>query len=231
MGVRLDEPRITTEMVISLRENDGRGTGSGGPAVPADPPRNISELEPDRAATPPNAARLFTYLAMFWIVALFGTIALAMLSRWVHASDWAAIPLPLALYASSAILIGSSVATEIARRSLSAGNVTRATRAIRATAALGAVFLAAQLFSWQQLGAAQLGAAANPGRYFFYLITGAHAALLLVGLAFLGSIGLRISSSQASVRNRWTLGTLSLYWNFLTILWLLLFALLRASLS
>jgi cytochrome c oxidase subunit 3 len=231
MSVRVDEPRIMTELEIALLENDGRGTGSGGPAVPAETPRNISELDPDRAATPPNAARLFTYLAMFWIVALFGTMALAMLSRWVHASDWFAISLPAALYANSAVLIGSCAAIELARRWLRAGNATRAARAMYATAILGAIFLAGQIFGWQQLAADGARAAANPGSYFFYLITGAHGVLLLVGMAFLGCLAARLSGSGASVRDRWALGTLSLYWNFLAILWLALFALLRASLA
>lgn len=231
MSVRLHEPRITTELELSLNDRDGRGTGSGGPAVPADPPRKTSELDPDRAATPPNAARLFTYFAMFWIVALFGTIVLAMESRWVHAGDWFAIPLPTALYASSAALIASGMAMEFARRSLRAGRATRALRAIYATATFGVVFLAGQFFAWRQLAAAGSRVAANPGSYFFYLIVGAHAALMLVGLAFLANLAVRLGGARPNIRNQWTLGTLAVFWQFLDVLWLALFALLLASLS
>jgi cytochrome c oxidase subunit 3 len=228
---RLMEPRIGTQMAISLTEHDGSGTGSGGPIIPADGPSEVSEHEPERGSTPAGAERLFTYLAMFWIVALFGTIALTMESRWVHARDWFAIPLPTALYSNSLILLGSSVAMEFARRSLRAGNGGRASRSILFTAMLGVAFLAGQVYGWQQLGREGSRAAANPGSFFFYLITGAHGALLIVGLAFLGTIGGRLGNARASARSRSALGTIALYWHFLDVLWLGLFALLLGAIA
>jgi cytochrome c oxidase subunit III len=224
MTVRLKEPGFTTETVISLGEHDGRG----GPRPPDDGPRETAEHEPTRGGTPASAARLFTYFAMFWIVALFGTMALTMESRWVHAKDWLAIPLPTALYVSSLILVGSSVALEFARRSLRAGHVRRASRSLVFAAMLAVAFLAGQVFGWQQLSAE---GSASPGGFFFYLITGAHGALLIVGLAFLVSIGARIGSRRASARSRSALGTIALYWHFLDLLWLGLFALLFVALA
>jgi cytochrome c oxidase subunit III len=218
---------------MELEISDGRNhrIGNGGPAAPTDPPRVTSELDPDRSAAPVSAARLFTYFAMFWIVALFGTIALTMESRWVHAKDWFAIPLPTALYINSLILLGSSVSMEFARRSLRAGHAGRASRSIFFTAMLGVMFLGGQVFGWQQLGREGSRAAANPGSFFFYLITGAHGALLIVGLAFLGSIGARISSARASARSQSALGTTALYWHFLDVLWLGLWALLFGAVA
>jgi cytochrome c oxidase subunit 3 len=227
MTARLEEPRTTTEIVISLTEHDG----SGGPTIPADGPNEVSEHEPERGAAGAGAARLFTSLAMFWILALFGTIALTMESRWVHAKDWFALPLPTALYINSLVLLASSVAMEFARRSLRAGHVGRASRSILFTAMLGMAFLAGQAFGWQQLGAAGSPAAASPGSFFFYLITGAHGALLIVGLAFLGSVAARIGSRRASAQSQSALGTIALYWHFLDLLWLALFALLLGAVA
>ena len=227
----LSDPRIAMELEISVSDERNHRIGNGGPAAPIDPPRATSELDPDSSAAPVSAAHLFTYFAMFWIVALFGTIALTMESRWVHAKDWSAIPLPTALYINSLILLGSSVAMEFARRSLRAGNVGRASRSIFFTAMLGVAFLGGQVFGWQQLGAEGLRAAANPGSFFFYLITGAHGALLIVALAFLGSIGARIASTRASARSQSALGTIALYWHFLDVLWLGLFALLSSAVA
>lgn len=227
----LSDPRSEEGLEISLSDEHNQRIGNGGPAAPTDPPRTTSELDPDRSATPVTAARLFTYFAMFWIVALFGTIALTMESRWVHAEDWFAIPLPSALYSNSLILLGSSMAMEFARRSLRAAKVGRASRWIFATAMLGVAFLAGQFFAWQQLGREGSRAAANPGSFFFYLITGAHGALLIVGLAFLGSIGTQIGSTQASARTQSALGTIALYWHFLDVLWLGLFALLCGAVA
>jgi cytochrome c oxidase subunit III len=219
------------ELEISVSDERNHRIGNGGPAAPIDPPRATSELDPDSSAAPVSAAHLFTYFAMFWIVALFGTIALTMESRWVHARDWFAIPLPTALYSNSLILLGSSVAMEFARRSLRAGNGGRASRSILFTAMLGVAFLAGQVYGWQQLGREGSRAAANPGSFFFYLITGAHGALLIVGLAFLGTIGGRLGNARASARSRSALGTIALYWHFLDVLWLGLFALLLGAVA
>jgi cytochrome c oxidase subunit III len=227
----LSDPRVGLELEISPSDKHNHGIGDGGPAAPTDPPRATSELDPDRSGPPVSAARLFTYFAMFWIVALFGTIALTMESRWVDAKDWFAIPLPAALYINSLILPGSSVAMEFARRSLRAGNPGRASRSVFFTAMLGVAFLGGQVFGWQSLRAEGSPAAANPGSFFFYLVTGAHSALLIVGLAFLGSVGVRISSRRASARSQAALGTIALYWHFLDVLWLGLFALLFGALA
>ena len=113
----LSDPRVATELEISLPVRDRNRTGSGGPVGPIDPPRETSKLDPDRSATPVSAARLFTYLAMFWIVALFSTMAVVLESRWAHSKDWIAIPLPRALYVNTLLLLASSVSMEFARRS------------------------------------------------------------------------------------------------------------------
>jgi len=52
-----------------------------------------------------------------------------------------------------------------------------------------------------------------------------------VGLAFLGSIGARIGSARASARSQSALGTIALYWHFLDVLWLGLFALLLGAVA
>jgi cytochrome c oxidase subunit III len=229
------ERAAQVELEISLAENDTNGGGSRGPAVPADPPRNISELDPDRTATPASAARLFTCFAMFWIVALFGTIAVVLESRWAHSANWFSIPLPRALYASTVLLLVSSAAMEFARRSLrsSAGiaDARRATRWLFGTALIGAAFLGSQMFAWQQFAVEGPRVASNPGSFFFYLITGAHGALLLVGLVFLASAAVRIAGSRASANRASTLGTIALYWHFLDFLWLCLFALLLTAVA
>lgn len=230
MTVGLAEPGIRTELEISLPETDRNRTGNGGPAPPIepplDPPRHTSELDPDRSATPPSAARLFTYFAMFWVVALFGTIAVVLETRWAQAANRFSIPLPGALYVSTLLLLASSVTIEFARRSLGAANVERSARAIFVSAMLGTAFLSSQIFAWQEFSLEGPRVAYNPGSFFFYLITGAHGALLLVGLAFLAFLGATATRAGTSPRRRSALGTIALYWQFLGVLWLCLFALL-----
>jgi len=229
----LSDPRVATELEISLPVRDRNRTGSGGPVGPIDPPRETSKLDPDRSATPVSAARLFTYFAMFWIVALFSTMAVVLESRWAHSKDWIAIPLPRALYVNTLLLLASSVSMEFARRSLRARGATNdakwCARWIFVTAMLGAAFLAGQIFAWQEFALPGVRVASNPGGFFFYLITGAHGALLLVGLVFLASVGTAIRSAGQNDRRQSAVGTVGLYWHFLSVLWLFLFALLIST--
>jgi cytochrome c oxidase subunit 3 len=229
----LSVPRVATELEISLPVRDRNRTGSGGPVGPIDPPRETSKLDPDRSATPVSAARLFTYFAMFWIVALFSTMAVVLESRWAHSKDWIAIPLPRALYVNTLLLLASSVSMEFARRSLRARGATNdakwCARWIFVTAMLGAAFLAGQIFAWQEFALPGVRVASNPGGFFFYLITGAHGALLLVGLVFLASVGTAIRSAGQNDRRQSAVGTVGLYWHFLSVLWLFLFALLIST--
>jgi cytochrome c oxidase subunit III len=224
------DPRVATKREISVSDRDRNRAGSGGPLTPIDPPRETSELDPDRSATPVSAALLFTYFAMFWIVALFLTIAVVLESRWAHSKDWVSIPLPRALYVNTLILLASNVSMEFARHSVRAHGATddakRCARWIFVTAMLGAAFLAGQIFAWQEFGLKGVRVASNPGSFFFYLITGAHGALLLVGLAFLANVGIAIRDAGQNARRQSGVGTVALYWHFLGVLWLCLFGLL-----
>jgi cytochrome c oxidase subunit 3 len=225
------EPCAKTEREVPLSENDGNHDGGGGPSVPVHPPRSVTALDPDRAATPASAYRLFTYLAMFWIVALFTTIALVLESRWVHSQDWFPIPLPPVLYANALILLAGSVSVEFARRSLHAANTKRAARWIFVAASLGAAFLAGQIFAWQEFGLAGPRPAPNPGSFFFYLITGAHAILVLTGMALLGNAGAYIRRPGHLAERQSVLSTLALYWHFVVGLWICLWGLLLIAIQ
>jgi cytochrome c oxidase subunit III len=190
-----------------------------------------TQSESAHSATPVSAYRLFAYFAMFWIVALFSTIAIVLESRWVHSKDWFSIPLPTALYVNALILVASSLSMEFARRSLHAANTKRCAGWIFATAMLGAAFLAGQIFAWQEFGLQGVRVASNPGSFFFYLITGAHGALLFVGIVFLASAGIFVRRAEPLARRQSALGTVALYWHFTDVLWLCLVGLLFTAIQ
>ena len=168
---------------------------------------------------------------MFWIVALFSTIAIVLESRWVNSKDWFSISLPPALYVDTLILLASSVSMEFARRSLYAADAKRCARWIFVSAMLGAAFLAGQAFAWREFGLQNMRVAADPGRFFLYLITGAHGVLLLVGIVFLASAGIFVRRAGQLARRQSALGTVALYWHFMDVLWLCLLGLLFTALQ
>jgi cytochrome c oxidase subunit 3 len=225
------EQRIATGTETSPCDHDNNRVGSGGPAAPTEPPRDTAELDPDRLPASVGAARLFTYFAIFWIVALFSTIAIVLESRWVHSPGWFSMPLPRLLYVNALILLTSSVAMECARRSFGAGYAKRCARWTFVTAMLGTAFIGGQIFACLEFGLESVRVASNPGGFFFYLIVGAHGVLLLIGIAFLASSGFCIRRARQSAWRQSALGTVALYWHFLDVLWLGLFALLFTAIQ
>lgn len=95
-----------------------------------------------------------------------------------------------------------------------------------ATTVLGLAFLAGQYIAWRQLAAAGVYIASNPSSSFFYLLTAAHAAHLVGGLAALlyvltrGWAYLRRSSGIAA-------SVTGVYWHFMDGLWVFLLLVLQ----
>ncbi len=95
---------------------------------------------------------------------------------------------------------------------------------------LACVFLAGQLWVWQQLNALNYGIAANPANSFFYLITGLHGLHLLGGLFAWGVTTSRVWRGAKTTKDRDVLRLhvmlCARYWHFLLLVWLVLFGLL-----
>lgn len=162
-----------------------------------------------------DAHALRRYKTGMWVglgamVMLFAAFTSALVVRKGASGDWRPIALPALLWLNTAVLALSSLTMEQARR--------RAGFWLQLTAGLGLVFLAGQVAAWRQLAAAGAYLASNPSSSFFYLLTGAHGAHLLGGLAALGYLGVRGSRTAVAAG--------SIYWHFMGVLWVFLFLLL-----
>jgi cytochrome c oxidase subunit III len=155
--------------------------------------------------------------------------------------DWHPILLPPILFLNTAILLLSSLTMEIARRHifreidvleewLGLGQpALRSTRPwLGATLVLGLLFLVGQVAAWRQLTAQGFAfdQRSTPASYFFYVITGLHAAHLVLGVVALTlcvfALGWykRVESRQIAVdATAW-------YWHAMGLAWLVLFAVL-----
>ena len=155
--------------------------------------------------------------------------------------DWHPVLLPPILFLNTAALLLSCLTMEVARRHifheidvleewLGLGHpaLRRTLPWLGATLALGALFLAGQALAWKQLTAQ--GFAFNrwstPASYFFYLITGLHAAHLILGVLALalclGALGWlrRVDYRQIAVDST------AWFWHTMGFAWLLLFGVL-----
>jgi cytochrome c oxidase subunit 3 len=179
-----------------------------------------SSLE-DPTKAPPGAYRILIWTACGSISAFFAALVIAYIWRSGMMSYWQQIRLPRVLWLSTALIAASSVTLESGRRFFRRGEWRVADRLLLATATLGVAFLAAQLVAWRDLLAQGAYLMDNPHSAFFYMFTGLHAAHLLGGLIalFVVVFGRR--------KRRELVDVVSYYWHFLTVLWVILFEVLR----
>ena len=160
---------------------------------------------------------------------MFTSLSSAYIVRSASANDWIALPLPRVLLASTALIIGSSVTLEIARRKLKAALAGPYSTWLSLTVLLGLGFLVAQVLAWRQLAGQGIYVASHPHSSFFYLLTGAHAVHLvggLLGLTFLWVRSRRQVTEKALNNRKAATDAVSIYWHFMDALWIYLFLLL-----
>ncbi|MGI9250432.1 MAG: cytochrome c oxidase subunit 3 [Pseudohongiellaceae bacterium] len=88
------------------------------------------------------------------------------------------------------------------------------------------LFIAGQLMVWDGLYGAGYSMASNPANSFFYLLTGVHGAHLLGGLWVWSKSLIRLLSGGEVKDVRLSIELCTLYWHFLLVVWLVMFALL-----
>jgi cytochrome c oxidase subunit 3 len=153
-------------------------------------------------------------LALAAITMFFMALTSAFLVRKGTGGDWVHVELPFVLWGNTLILAASSACLEVGRRRGKRGWLHVAT-------ALGVAFLAGQLVAWRELAAQGVYVSTNPGASFFYVLTAAHGAHLVGGVAAL------LYAGTARARGGNALGVATTYWHFMGGLWIYLLLLLR----
>jgi cytochrome c oxidase subunit 3 len=162
------------------------------------------------------------WLVVAAVVILFAAFTSTYLARRAE-PDWQPVPMPRILWASTAVIVASSLTLAAALRRGRRGHREALRTGLAATAGLGVLFLACQVLGWRQLAAAGVFVATNPHSAFFYLLTGAHGLHLAGGLgAVLYALG-RVGASPQALDVAEPVAT---YWHALAGLWLYLFAIL-----
>lgn len=205
------------------RPETGSGNGGGG--------RNLIPASGDlhrvkETAPPPASTAIWVLLAS--ITMTFAAFTSALIVRQGGAKDWHHLTLPTILYLNTAILLGSSVSLELARRRIAAfmrGPRIEAAPArwLKVTLFLGLLFVAGQYVAWLQLQAQGLYLATNPNSSFFYVLTAVHAIHVIGGLGGLARVMYKLNRSAL---RKSTLDATSRYWHFMDVLWVYLLLLL-----
>lgn len=199
----------------------GRGPHGGGQGW---------EAESRRRA---DTARVGLWLALAAVTMLFVGFTSTYLVRRGQ-PDWQVGPLPWLFWVNTAVLLGSSLTVERARRAARAGAVDRALRGLGWTVGLSLAFVAGQVMAWRQLAAAGIFMASSPHAAFVYLLSGVHALHVAGGVAVLlhalrrARREARRGGEQAQAGVAVVADLAATYWHFVDGLWLYLFALLYA---
>jgi cytochrome c oxidase subunit 3 len=165
------------------------------------------------------------WIALFAITMSFAAFTSALFIRQAS-TDWTHIAPPRILFASTAVLLLSSLLMEMSRRGFDgkpASQIKEHTNGpmlLTATLILGLAFVGGQYMAWRDLAAQGLYLATNPNSSFFYLLTGVHALHVLGGIAALTYLLAQLAD-RGSVRRNLVNGV-SIYWHFMAALWLYL---------
>jgi cytochrome c oxidase subunit 3 len=183
----------------------------------------------------PARIALWVFLAV--ITSLFGLFISAYFIRMGHGhgaehgiSDWHSVTKPPILWFNTAMLILSSIAMQAARGTLKSNKRARVSGYLYAGGAFAILFLAGQLIAWHQLYDSGFGLRNGPAGAFFYVLTGVHGLHLLGGLIVWLKTVMRMRRRAVELINvRLSIELCTVYWHYILLVWLVMFALLLST--
>jgi cytochrome c oxidase subunit III len=175
---------------------------------------------------PPVKVGLGVFLAV--ATSLFALLISAYHMRMIG-EDWSSLTVPRVLWLNTGVLILASVAMQLTRVAARRGQRDQVNNGLIAGGTLSFCFLAGQLWAWQQLDASGYFLAANPAYAFFYLLTAVHGIHLLGGLWVWARTIVRALRGADAGALRLSVELCTVYWHYLLVVWVVLFAVLLNS--
>jgi cytochrome c oxidase subunit 3 len=159
------------------------------------------------------------------VILIFAAFTSTFLTRRLQ-DDWRVGPLPPMLWVTTAVLLASSATLEWSRAAARRSEAGIARAAVTVTAALGAAFLAGQIGVWRQLMAGGVSMAATAHSAFFYLLTITHGVHVAAGVVALVYAAVKVRRAPEVAAADGVLAPVAIYWHFVDVLWLYVFAIL-----
>ncbi len=133
------------------------------------------------------------------------------------------------LWLNTSILMASSMALQWAWQAARNGHTSASLLGFYLAGVFTVGFLLSQLMVWQTLSKLGYIMQSNPANSFFYLLTAMHGLHLLGGLIVWGVICVGYHQERSMQKLCENIALCKIYWHFLLVLWLVLFALLTSS--
>lgn len=160
----------------------------------------------------------------------FGAMIAVFIVRSEAPLFWGHLRIPRILWATTAILIASSLFLERARRWLTVKDQARFFKLAAIATGLGVLFLIGQVTAWFQILDSGIVLAHNAHSWFIFLFSGLHGLHILVGLGGLVYLLVRThrpaGGPKYQMKTRVVANGISIFWHYLDFLWILLFVLL-----
>jgi cytochrome c oxidase subunit 3 len=135
--------------------------------------------------------------------------------------------LPVGLtWLSTSLLVASSVMLVQASRGLKRGAMRRFKAGALAALACGIGFLGIQWFEWQALLSAGVLPGVSNARGMFYMLSWAHGLHVAGGIVLLAVLAIQALRGLVTPERRSLMAVSSIYWHFVTVVWIGLFAIL-----
>ena len=174
-----------------------------------------------------KTSKQLLWAGIMGIVMFFAGLTSAYIVRKAE-GNWILFDLPISFLYSTVLIIFSSLFLIIAIRKIKSGGNARVF--IFSALFLGLLFTFLQWRGWEQLilkGIYFTGETSNPSGSFFYVLTLAHLAHLIGGVIALFVVSVKSGRGIYTSTNYLGLELASIYWHFLTILWVYLYFFLR----
>ena len=183
------------------------------------------ENQPGRGVINADPAKigLLSFIAV--VTSLFALFLSAYMMR-MRLGDWRPVDEPNLLWLNTIVLVLASVAFQLTRGAAKRGQPLTVKIGLLVGGGCTILFLLGQLMAWQQLNASGFFMTGNPANSFFYLLTALHGLHLLGGMWVWGRTTLRILSGADAESVRLSVELCTVYWHYLLLVWIGLFALL-----
>ena len=172
-----------------------------------------------------KVAKNLLWLGIVGMVMLFGGFTSAYVVRH-EKGEWLQFPIPAIFYFSTATILLSSLTLTWAQNAIKNNNPDRLKIGVLVTFAVALLFVYLQFAGWKQLIFSHIyltGPGSSASGQFFYILTFMHLLHLIGGVIALIVVSIKALRVRYSAADYLGVQLASIYWHFLTVLWVYLF--------
>ncbi|MBL7730577.1 MAG: heme-copper oxidase subunit III [Chitinophagaceae bacterium] len=161
------------------------------------------------------------WVAIASIVMMFAGLTSAFIVK-SNQANWKPVTLPKVFWVSTAVILLSSLAIQMAIRSFKQRNMSQYRMLITATLVLGVVFVALQWMGFNELWEQRVTFKGAGAGQFLYVIFGLHALHVIGGVVALAVMLLRAFTGNTKTYTSTPVEVAATYWHFVDLLWIYL---------